>query len=146
MVSIWPVVSLHLLGRYFNSFNAKVHQNIIQQYYLAQDKYWVTQSGYFRLANIVVLSIDTKYGNLLYCRGVSELNMDKKISILDHNSRTIYIWINIQFSDELVSPNLYLPPITIGERPDPYKRSKYTPDLLPYLILKHHGSIGDSHT
>ena len=54
----------------------------MQQYDLALEKYRVTQSGYFRLATILTLSIGIIYGKIPYCHGVAEVNMDKKISTL----------------------------------------------------------------
>ena len=47
---------------------------------LALDKYWVTQSDYFRLATTVSLGMGIIDGKLLYCPGVVEGNLDKKIS------------------------------------------------------------------
>ena len=78
-----PVVRTHFLGRYFNACNAIDNQNIIRQYYLAVDKYWVTQSGYFRLATTVALGVGITYGKILYCNGVAEGNVDRKISTSD---------------------------------------------------------------
>ena len=46
---------------------------------LAIEKYWVTQSVHFRLATTVALGIDIIDGYLLYCHGVAEGNVDKKI-------------------------------------------------------------------
>ena len=37
---------------------------------LAPDKYWVTQSGYFRLATTVALGMVIKYGKLLLYTGI----------------------------------------------------------------------------
>ena len=52
-VSIRPIVRPHLLGRYFNEFNSIENHNRMRQYDIALDKYWVTQSGYFRVATTV---------------------------------------------------------------------------------------------
>ena len=57
---------------------------------LALDKYWVTQSGYFRLATTVALGMGITDGKLLYCHCVSEGNMDREISMLEYNIRTLY--------------------------------------------------------
>ena len=57
---------------------------------ISLEKYWVTQSGYFRLANTVALGMGITDGKLLYCHGVSEGNVDRKISTLDYNTRTVY--------------------------------------------------------
>ena len=59
------------------------------QYDLALDKYWVSQSGYFRLATKVALGRGITDGRLLYCHGVAEGNLDKKISTLEYNNSTV---------------------------------------------------------
>ena len=46
---------------------------------ISLEKYWVTQSGYFRLATTVALGMGITDGKLLYCHGVAEGNNDKKI-------------------------------------------------------------------
>ena len=56
---------------------------MILQSDLALEKYWVPQSGYFRLATVVALGMDIIYGKILYCHGFAEGNMDRKISTLD---------------------------------------------------------------
>ena len=73
-------------------------------------------------------------GKLLYCHVVAEENVDRKISTLEYNNRTFNDWLNKPFIDEFSSPPLNLPPITFDDRPRPHKRSRYTPDLLPYAI------------
>ena len=50
---------------------------------LSLEKYWVTQSGYFRLATTVALIMGITDGKLLYCHGVAEGNEYKKISTLE---------------------------------------------------------------
>ena len=49
-VSVRPVVCPHLLGRYFNACNVIDNHNWMRQSDPSLEKYWVTQSGYFRLA------------------------------------------------------------------------------------------------
>ena len=39
----------------------------MRQYDLALEKYWVTHSGYFRLAVIVALGMGMTYENLPFC-------------------------------------------------------------------------------
>ena len=71
-VSVCPIFCTHLIVRYFNDCNAIDNQNRMRQSDLALDKYWVTQSGYFRLSTTVTLGmgiIDTK---LLLCHVISE--------------------------------------------------------------------------
>ena len=48
------------------------------QYDIALDKYWVTQSVYFRLSTTVALGMGITDGKLLYCHGVAEGNVEKK--------------------------------------------------------------------
>ena len=56
---------------------------------LSLEKYWVTQSGYFRLATNVAMGMGITYGNLLFCHGISEGSVDKKISTIEYNNRTV---------------------------------------------------------
>ena len=67
-----------MLGRYVSACNAIDNPNRMRQSDLALEKYWITQSGYFRLATAVALGMGITDGNLLYCHGVSEGNMDRK--------------------------------------------------------------------
>ena len=48
-IYVYPVVLPRSLGRYFNSCNAIDNHNMMRQSGIALDKYWVTQSGYFRI-------------------------------------------------------------------------------------------------
>ena len=89
-ILVRPVVLPHLLGRYFNACNAIENHNIISQSDLALDKYWVTHSSYFRLATTVALGIGIKYGEILFCNGISEGSVDKKISMREYNTRIVY--------------------------------------------------------
>ena len=81
-VSVHPVVHHHLLGRYLNTCNTIDNHNRMWQSDIALYKYWVTQSGYFRLATTLALGMGITDGKLLYCHGVSEGNRDRKISTL----------------------------------------------------------------
>ena len=66
-----PVVRPCFLGRYFNACNEIDNHNRMQQSGMALYKYWVTQSGYFRLATTLELVVVIIDGMLLYCYGVS---------------------------------------------------------------------------
>ena len=81
-VSVRPVVRPHLLGRYFNACNTIDNHNRMRQSDISLEKYWVTQSGYFRLVTTVALGMGIADGKLLYCHGVAEGNKDNKISTL----------------------------------------------------------------
>ena len=98
------------------------------------EKYWVTQSGYFRLATTVALGMGITDGKILYCHGVVEGNKDKKISTLEYNNRTVYECFNNTFTVDCDSPALHLTPITIDDRPPPPKKARYAPNLLPATI------------
>ena len=104
------------------------------QYYLSLEKYWVTQSEYFILANTVALGMVITDGKLIYCHGVAEGIKEKKISTLKYNNRTVYECFNNPFIDEFCSTDFNLPPITFNDRPQTHKRPLYTPDLLPDAI------------
>ena len=101
---------------------------------LSLDKYWVTQSGYFRLETTVALGMVITDGNLLYWHGVSEENIDRKVSTLDYKNREVYECFNNTFTDEFYSPDLNLTPVIIDEIHLLHKRSLYNPDLLPGSI------------
>ena len=81
--SVRPVVCPHLLGRHFNAFCAIDNHNRMRQSDLALEKYWVTQSGYFRLATKLSLGMSITYGKILFYHGISEGNFDKKNSTRD---------------------------------------------------------------
>ena len=130
-VSVHPVFSPCLLGRYFSACNSIYNYNRISQSCLALGKYWVTQSGYFRLANTVALGMSITDGKLLFCHRISQGSAENKIPMIDYNNRTDYELLNNLFLDDFGSPTLNLPPITIYDRPCPHKRALYTPDLLP---------------
>ena len=51
----------------------------MRQYNLALEKYWVTQSVYFRLATTLTSGMGIADGKLLLCHGISEGSLDKKI-------------------------------------------------------------------
>ena len=68
---------------------------------------------------------------LLLCHGIPEESVDKKISTVKYNNRTVYEWFNHPFTADFGSPYLNLPPITIDDIPLTDKRYRYTPDLLP---------------
>ena len=101
---------------------------------IALEKYWVTQSGYFRLETTVTLGMGITHGKLLYCNGVAQVNVDKKNLTLDYNNRTVYDCLNNPFTAYFGSPDMHLPPITIDDRPRPHKRDKYNPYIIPAEI------------
>ena len=76
---IRPVVCTHILCRYFNFCNTIDQHNTMWEFSLVLDKYWVAQSGNFRLTTTVALGMGIIYGKLLYCHGVAEGNMDRNI-------------------------------------------------------------------
>ena len=59
-----------MIGRYFSARNEIEKHNRIRKYDLSLEKYWVTQSGYFRLESTVELGMGITYGKLLFCHGI----------------------------------------------------------------------------
>ena len=71
-----------------------------------------------------------KDGKLLYCHGVAEVKVDRKISKRYYNNMMVYDCFDNLFTYKFGSPALNLPPITFDDIPRPHKRARYTPDLL----------------
>ena len=65
-VFVCPVVYHYLIGRYINACNALDNHNSMRQSNLAPGKYWVTRSGYSRLATTVALGMGITDGKLLF--------------------------------------------------------------------------------
>ena len=99
-------------------------------YDLSVEKYWVTPSGYFRLANTVVLGMGIPYRNLLFCHVVSEKIKDNSISMREYKNRTIYECLNNTFPIDFGSPALNIPNITIDDSPRTKNISRYNSDPL----------------
>ena len=78
-MTIHSLIFPRLLGRYFNACNAIENHNRMRQSDIAQEKYWVTQSGFFRLVTTVALGVGITYGKLLFCHDVAEGDVEKKI-------------------------------------------------------------------
>ena len=133
-VSVCPVVIPHLVGRYFNACFAIDNHNRMWQSDLALEKYWVTHGRYFRLATVVALVMGIADGKLIYCHGVLEGNVGRKISILEYKNSTYYDCFNNPFTDNLGIPYLNIPPITFDDIPRLHKRARYIPYLLPDAI------------
>ena len=79
-----------MLGKYFNTCNSIDNNIRICQSDISLEKYWVTQSGYFRLATTVALDMGITYGKLLFCHRISQDSEDKTISTTEYNNRTVY--------------------------------------------------------
>ena len=54
------------------------------------EKYWVTHSGYFKLATTVAFGTGIKYGKIILYHEISKGSVDKKISIREYNNREVY--------------------------------------------------------
>ena len=123
-----------MLGRYFNACNAIDNHNMMRNYDLVLDKYWVTQSGYFRLATTVALGMVITNQKLLLYHGISKDSENKTISTNEYNNRKVYDYFNNPFTAYFGTPSLNLPPITIDYIPQPHKRARYNPTLIPAVI------------
>ena len=106
----------------------------MRNYDLALEKYWVTQSGYFRLETKMALGMGFIDGELLYCHGVSEGNVDKKLSTLKNNNRKVYDCLNNPFTDEFGIPPFIIDPTRINE-PAIHQICYQMPSLLPLEII-----------
>ena len=82
---------------------------------VALEKYWATQSVYFRLSTTVELGMGITDGKLLFCHGISEKIKDKTISMREYTDRTVYDWFNNPFSGDCGSQYLNIPHITIDD-------------------------------
>ena len=123
--------------RYFNNCHAIENQNRMRKSYIVLEKYWVTQSGYFRLATTVTWGMGITDGKLLYCHGVAEGNKDKKFLTLEYNNRTVYDCFNNPFTADCGIPAMHISPITIDDRPPPRIREPVVPQIcsqLPFLL------------
>ena len=69
-ISVRPVSPPNLIGRYSGACNERKNHNRMRQYGLTLDKYWVSQSGYFRLATTVALGVFITDGKILFCHGI----------------------------------------------------------------------------
>ena len=78
-VSVRLVVHTHFIGSRFNACNEIYNHNSIRKSDLVLEKYWVTQSGYFRFATAVVLDMGIIDDKLPLCHGISEKSVDKNI-------------------------------------------------------------------
>ena len=107
---------------------------MIWQYGLVLEKYWMTQSGYLRLATTVELGTGITDGKLLFCHGVSEGNLYNRILTREYNNRKFYDCFNNILPDDFGSPGLNLPPIIIDDIPHPNKRACYTPYMITATI------------
>ena len=133
-IYVFPVVSPHLLVRYFNACNAIENHNRMRKTDTALDQYWVTHSGYFRLATTLALGMGIIYVKILFCHGISQESEGGNISMGDYKNRTVYDFFDNIFPDYFGSLELNLPPITIDDRPRLHKISRHTLDLLPVDI------------
>ena len=111
-----------------------MQENRMRMSDLSLDKYCVTQSGCFVLATTVALDMGIIDEGIIFCHGISEGNVDKKISTGEYNNRKVYDCFNEPFMDDFFSLALNLLPITIDDRPHRHNRAQYTPYLLPPAI------------
>ena len=68
--SMHPFLCPRVIGRYLSACNAIDNHNMIRQSDPALDKYWVTQSDFFRLTTTVAFGMGIKYGKLLFCHEI----------------------------------------------------------------------------
>ena len=81
-VSICPVHCNYAIGNNFCAFNEIDNHNRMRKYDVALEKYWATQSIYFRLSTTVSLGMGIIAGKLLLCHDISEQSKEKNISMI----------------------------------------------------------------
>ena len=123
-----------MIGRHFSACNDIYNHISMKQYDLALEKYWATQSIYFRFTATVALGMGIIYAGLLFCHGISEKSKENAISMRECNDRTFYDWFNNLFSIDCGSPYLNFPHIPVDDSPRPNRMSWYTSDPLPAAI------------
>ena len=137
-----PIFHPHLLGSYFNAFNAIYNHNMMCHSDLALDKYWVTHGGYFRLSTTVVLGMGIIDGKFIFCYGISEESVDKTKFQLESTTTGRFM------TDSIITLHLILVahiliyfPLPLMIDPDRIKDpaipqiSFQLPSLLPLKIL-----------
>ena len=110
-------------GRYFNAYNVIYKNNRLYQSYLALDKYWVTESGYFRPVATVELGVGITDGKLFFCRNISELSRYRKVTTRDYNYRAFYDCFKNPIPVDCGSPDLNIPPMTMEDSPRQNKKA-----------------------
>ena len=118
-----PVVDNYIPGRYLNAYNAIEQHRNMRKYDLGLDKYWVTQSGYYRHETTVSLGTGIKYATIIFCHGISVKNRDKEISIIDQNDGKVYNCFKNIFEFDCGIQNFNLNLMPIDDRPRPPKHS-----------------------
>ena len=134
-VFVCPVLQHHVIGRYFSACIPIYNNDRMRHFYLALEKYWVIQRGYFRLATILVLGMGIIYGKILFCHVISYQSTVKNISIRECNNRTVYNCFKSPFSPDCGIPDLDLPFIPIDDSPHPNKNPGITLVCLQITFL-----------
>ena len=81
IVSICPVLCHHFIGSNFSACNTIYNYNRMRQSDVALEKYWETQSVYFRIADTVALGMGIKDGRILLCHIISQQSKYNNISM-----------------------------------------------------------------
>ena len=86
-----------MIDRYFSAFNSIENYNRMQLSDLVLDKYWLTQSGYFRLETTFDLGMGITDWKLLFCHVISDKIKDNTFSTREYNGRIVYDCFNNNF-------------------------------------------------
>ena len=81
-VSIRFIICHHVFDSYFSACNALDNIIRMRHHHMELDKYWVPQSGYFRLDTTVALGMGIIDRKLLFYHDISEKIKDKTISMI----------------------------------------------------------------
>ena len=136
-----PVVRPSVLSTYFHRSNKVDTHNHSRQNTLKLEKWWVTQSGYFRIAT-TFLGITVTDAWKCFCHGVKRSHEDKDIGIIEFSERLAYDCLNNNFTTDFGTPSrnlLAMTPQSIcstnftatmrEERTRPRKKLKMTSSL-----------------
>ena len=106
-----PVVRPSVLSTYFHRSNKVDTHNHSRQNTLKLEKWWVTQSGYFRIAT-TFLGITVTDAWKCFCHGVKRSHEDKDIGIIEFSERLAYDCLNNNFTTDFGTPSRNLPAMT----------------------------------
>ena len=76
-VSILPVLGITTIGIYFNACNAIDNRNRMMKSDPSLEKYWVKQSGYFRLETTMSVDMEITDEKIFSCHGILEHSRER---------------------------------------------------------------------
>ena len=99
------------MSNFFSAVNEVDSHNKSRQYYLALEKWWVTQCGWLRLCTTVAMGTNITNCWKLFCYGVKRDNYNKLIGIREFSERLAQYCFNNKFSPDRGTPAKNIPPL-----------------------------------